>query len=1001
MKMRGFMRKYGMFGSASVTAILVCSSGATAQAGERVVVRRDGTRISVVKSDNEVAVTFRDVNSSKLAVQSRTVAPIGQLEDFPLAPKARTKMLRVDPKAATKRALVASDPNIEDVRPVYRFQGSDTPVAATGTINVRLHPGLNDAARLALWRNYQLTEVGPAAGLANTYLVRPLADDDDEVFLASALAADRLVRWAEPNFRIPAVPQQVTPQDRYFSRQWHLSNTGQSGGVVGADIKALEAWATSTGAGITIGMFDDSCDVTHEDLRGGYTGSGQDASLASSDPGYTDPRPKDLEDRHGTAVMGLMVARANSVGVRGVAYDAEFTATRGLGELLTNAEVAASYEFALQENVDVHNNSWGYINIPNPAILEDAIEEAFLQGRSLVGGGTGAPRGMVVVFASGNNGVEVLPGFELSTLPTVVGVSASSVSDQITDYSNYGQAIDVLGPGGDGDIATTDNDDRANYPCDGYNEGGQLLQSCFFFPTSLDDIDPNGLYTGFFSGTSAAAPVVAGVAALMLSANPSLTATDVRLILEHTANKVSPSDAQYDGATNRSLRYGYGRVNARDAVAASVVALTNGGRTWPERVTDVEVDDTRLTWRQNGDAIEFIEGLIVPPTRTVDEFLVVESSAPISFVPQDDVCYDTRQVNCEGATITPLPTGVTALAVGCPLVCGTSTGECAAGADHCVNFEPGSSTKYFAIYARSSIGRYSFGVAADTSGNVIDAGTLPPNAPDSDGGGDGGGSVDTPGPKVSIMVSPTEGTSPLSVRFMGNAATNLPIDDSRTVWDFDIDDGNAVDSTSRNATHTYVVAAGDRRTFIARLTMFDVEGNVGSAQAAISVEGSSTGGGDGGSSGSVGIQISNPNTIGSDIDEGTAPLTVQLSVDTSGLDGQLQSIRWDLGDGTRASSLFVNHTYTNDTGVPLVLPINVTVTTLTSGGTTLTNSASRTLTILPGTGGGGSGDPNDIDGVGAVPGQGGTGGLCGVGIMLPLFVSFLCLAGWRRGSLAR
>lgn len=971
--------------------------GGFAVAGERYVVRRDGTRVPVVKSDRELAVTFRDEERAKQAVRQRTTAPLGELEDFPFAPKARVKILRTDKKSAAPWMARAADPGIEEVHPVYRFQGSEVPVASTGTINVRLRSGLSAEERAALWWNYRLGEVETVSGLKDTYVVRPLAEDDDEVFLAAMLAEDGQVRWAEPNFRIPIVAHQVSPQDRYFSRQWHLNNTGQAGGTAGADIKALEAWTMSTGAGIRVSMFDDACDVTHEDLRGGYLGVGQDATLAESDSGYTDPRPKETEDAHGTAVMGLIVARANSVGVRGVAFDARFTATRGLGQALTNAETAATYMFALQMNVDVHNNSWGFSRfVPNPAIVEDAIESAFLQGRSLVGGGLGAPRGMVVVFSAGNDGAEVRTGFGFSTLTSVIGVSASGVSDQITDYSNFGPDIDVMAPGGEGDIATTDNDDRANYLCDGYNLGG-FVNDCEDFggPTTVPDIDPNGLYTGTFSGTSAAAPVLSGVAALVLSANTSLTATDVRLILEHTADRIAPTDAQYDGATGRSLRYGYGRVNARNAVAAALAALNDGGQTWPERVADVAVNDTQLSWRQNGDAVEFFEGLAVEPLRTVDEFLVVESASPISFLPQDGACYDTRQVNCEGATIAAPPTGVTVLAVGCPLVCGSGTGSCTAGATQCVTFEPSSVTKYFVVYARNAAGRYSWGVAADTSGNVVNAGQLPPNAPASDGGGDGGGSVVTPGPKVSIMVSPTQGTSPLTVRFMGNAATDLPIDESRTAWDFDLDDGIAVDATTRNATHTYVVAAGDRRTFMARLTMFDVDGNVGSAQVAIRVDGAASGG-DGGSSGSVSIRISNPNTIGSNITQGTSPLTVQLTLETAGLEGQVQSVRWDLGDGTRATSLFVNHTYVNNTTSPLVLPINVTVTTLTSGGATLTHAASRTLTILPGTGGGGGGAPNPIDGVGAVPGQDGGGGLCGVGVIFMLLASILGLAGWRR-----
>ena len=96
--------------------------------------------------------------------------------------------------------------------------------------------------------------------------------------------------------------------------------------------------------------------------------------------------------------------------------------------------------------------------------------------------------------------------------------------------------------------------------------------------------------------------------------------------------------------------------------------------------------------------------------------------------------------------------------------------------------------------------------------------------------------------------------------------------------------------------------------------MYDIEGNLGSAQVAIKVIGPPLSGDSGeGSQSTLRILASIPGSPGSDVDTGTSPFNVLLSVDASALTGALQSIAWDLGDGNRATSLVVPHTYVNST----------------------------------------------------------------------------------------
>ena len=162
---------------------------------------------------------------------------------------------------------------------------------------------------------------------------------------------------------------------------------------------------------------------------------------------------------------------------------------------------------------------------------------------------------------------------------------------------------------------TTDNSDEFGYAEPGYNDGG-------FDDFGFPNLDSDGKYTNDFSGTSAACPVAAGVAGLVLSRNTVLTATDVRLILEHTAEMVSPDDAEYDGITGRSFTYGYGRVNALAAVEAADESTTNGGYTWPDRVASVEVRDTA-----DAKQLRFVQSY------GTDEFLIIEGDASFSFGP--------------------------------------------------------------------------------------------------------------------------------------------------------------------------------------------------------------------------------------------------------------------------------------------------------------------------------------------------------------------------------
>ena len=358
--------------------------------------------------------------------------------------------------------------------------------------------------------------------------------------------------------------------DPLYGCQWGLDNTGQLRGTSGQDIRVEEAWAAGhLGAGVTVAVVDDGLHHPHEDLRPNadtgrnhdYTGSGEVAGFFSD---------------HGTPVAGIIAARDNGLGVRGVAPRATiygFNLLRRFEEV--NRLHAATHEMA---TTAVYNNSWGWPDGPGLDSASDlwdlAVERGILEG---YGG-----KGVFYVWAGGNGALEGdNANFEeFITHHGVTAVCAVNDLGRRSAYSEEGANLWVCGPSSDGirrrpGITTTDV----------YNR-----------------------YTTTFGGTSAAAPVVSGVAALVRGANPSLTWRDVKLILAASARKNDPSNRgwttgarEYGSASQRyafNHEYGFGVVDAKAAVDlatswTNLPALTE--ETQASADTDLAIPDLPLS----------------------------------------------------------------------------------------------------------------------------------------------------------------------------------------------------------------------------------------------------------------------------------------------------------------------------------------------------------------------------------------------------------------------
>ena len=394
----------------------------------------------------------------------------------------------------------------------------------------------------------------------------------------------------------------TSSSDPLFGCQWHLDNTGQNEGTADEDINVAGVWADGNlGQGINVAVVDDGLDPDHEDLRDNV-----DTAL-SHDYRGADQLLR-AHETHGTSVAGLIAARDNGLGMRGVAPRATLYAYNILAEgfTLENAVDAMTRNMA---TVAVSNSSWASSNNlryrPVPAFWDLALDAGVTRG---YGG-----KGIFYVFIAGN-GADVW-GYsnhdELVNYYAVTTVCAVNDQGVWSLYSERGPNLWVCAPSSDDAffraerqrIATTGNYSR---------------------------------YTGDFGGTSAAGPQVSGVAALVRKANPDLTWRDVKLILAASARKNDPTHAGWDdnphagwqtgalkyGSTTEHYsynhNYGFGVVDAKAAVDLAdgwttlppmKIAKEGSGEVdlaIPDPVTDGE--PTQVTSTITMDAyVEFVE----------------------------------------------------------------------------------------------------------------------------------------------------------------------------------------------------------------------------------------------------------------------------------------------------------------------------------------------------------------------------------------------------------
>ena len=373
------------------------------------------------------------------------------------------------------------------------------------------------------------------------------------------------------------------PNDPYFHLQWHLENRATDTTVrLGPDLNVRAAWPFTRGEGVLIGICDDGVELTHPDLAANVRNNNHHNFATGS----TNGMPMSNTQVHATAVAGLAAAVAgNKRGVAGVAPAAQLASLviwDASDNLVDEERVMDMFQFR-SDLIGVQNHSWGNAGVEQlslSALETQGIANAVQKGRHGLG--------VVMARSSGNdrlNGNDANDdGYAQD--PRVIAVGAVRSTGRAASYSTPGACLLVASFSGDEGVdlsggATT------NYPslCTtdrhgvlGYNSSGP------------GDAADYGFGDTGFSGTSGSAPQVAGLCALILSANPNLSYRDVQQILILSAPQLdlADPDLQINGAGFLvSHSTGFGVPDAGLAVQLA--------RRWTNRPTVTTVSVTSTT----------------------------------------------------------------------------------------------------------------------------------------------------------------------------------------------------------------------------------------------------------------------------------------------------------------------------------------------------------------------------------------------------------------------
>ena len=523
----------------------------------------DGKQVVLPFSREEVVVRFREeVGLSKRAEILAKAMDGDKAMDTTEFKEPQLTLVRLRPGLDEDgfRQVLADLRKKRDVisaYPVFPFQNAR--LTLTDVFVARFNPETTED-EIQSFNKDNKVEIVRELRLPNTYLLR-VAAREDSLATANAYHESELTAYATPDF-IRFLTPQFEPDDVHYPNQWGMENDGTNPpdgvGKNDSDIDASKAWDISTGSPETIiAIIDEGVELDHEDL------AEKIVAHYSAIPNDEDGGPNNDDDAHGTNCAGIAAAATNnSLGVAGICPDCSLMSVQiahsvfnGIYWITKDSWIAEAIIWAVDNGADVLSNSWGGGSAST--LINEAITYATTNGRDGLGS--------LVLFAAGNSNNDVIYP---ATIEDVIAVGAASPCDERKSPSScdgenwgscYGPELDIVAPGVEW------------WSTDMMGDGGYV----------------SGNYFDHMNGTSSATPAAAGVAGLIVSYVPCLAGTQVREILQQSAEDlVGPPEEDLPGWDEFM---GWGRINANDALLLATEF------TCPEVITGTdEIDSPTL-----------------------------------------------------------------------------------------------------------------------------------------------------------------------------------------------------------------------------------------------------------------------------------------------------------------------------------------------------------------------------------------------------------------------
>lgn len=506
----------------------------------KITIKSGKGEITLKKSSRYVGLKCEKPVTERDAVKKEVLSNLGGFNIVTLNKDGKTIDERLDE--------VREETDVEVGTHVYYVPGmSSRPMVPTGEIYVVFQDGVSEEEQLLILDEFNLKMVERRS--PERIILKVTPSSPNPLKIAAILQKISLIKMAEPD--LDALVEEYEfrePFDTLYNHQWQLRNPGFITDVQwttkqGADAKVVDAWARLGNTGsenIVVAVVDNGFDIHHPDLADKvykpfdlWSNSSQ---LEMGDKRFT----------HGTPCASVAIASSNGVGIVGSAPAAKFMPVSGTSFSLRATEKI--FDYCADNGADIISCSWGTTDAAfdlNPMKIA-AISKAAREGRN--------GKGCVILFAVGNDDLDYVSYY--AAHPDVIAVAATTSKDQHADYSNRGREVTICAPSnGDWPITAA----RASW-----DEGISWETGEYRW---WRDGRSRGSNYKHFGGTSSACPLVAGICALILSANPELTAAEVKEILIQTADQIGGPGEYVNG---HSLKYGHGRVNADKAVAEAL-----------------------------------------------------------------------------------------------------------------------------------------------------------------------------------------------------------------------------------------------------------------------------------------------------------------------------------------------------------------------------------------------------------------------------------------------